>query len=247
MQQRAPQVPPPEIEDTHWFHRSLHRHLRRGLAQVLGHDSARCLDAGCGTGAFLRRTRQRAPHWTWTGVDIDPSACAAARARADAEIIEASVTALPFPDATFDGIVCADLLQQLPDDQAALLELKRVLRPRGVLVVNVPAAPAFFRPFDTAPADLRRYRAPEFTAQLGTAGFNDIRLARWHALPLPALLLKHRLFGVPWRRTPLRPTLAPLAAAYRALLAGERWWLSHGRSFPVGTALLAIARKSAKR
>ncbi len=52
--------------------------------------------------------------------------------------VEASLTALPFPDATFDLIVCFHVLEHIPDDGAAMCELARVLRPGGLSIVQVP-------------------------------------------------------------------------------------------------------------
>ena len=46
---------------------------------------------------------------------------------------------LPFPDDTFDRIIASEVLEHVPDDQAALDELFRVLKPGGTLAVTVPA------------------------------------------------------------------------------------------------------------
>ena len=45
---------------------------------------------------------------------------------------------LPFAEGTFDRVICAEVLEHLPDDVAALAEIARVLRPGGTLAVTVP-------------------------------------------------------------------------------------------------------------
>jgi len=49
-------------------------------------------------------------------------------------------TGLPFPDASFDRVVCLDILDRIRDDDFALAELARVVRPGGLLVLRVPQA-----------------------------------------------------------------------------------------------------------
>src|SRR5262245_59433811 len=46
---------------------------------------------------------------------------------------------LPFPDATFDRIIAAEVMEHIPDDEAAAAELARVLKPGGTLAVTVPS------------------------------------------------------------------------------------------------------------
>jgi len=55
-------------------------------------------------------------------------------------LVQGDATALPFADASFDHIVCSEVLEHIPDDAQAVRELARVLKPGGTLVVTVPAA-----------------------------------------------------------------------------------------------------------
>lgn len=50
----------------------------------------------------------------------------------------ASLLKLPFPDGAFDGVICAEVLEHIPDYRGALRELTRVLRPGGRLAISVP-------------------------------------------------------------------------------------------------------------
>src|SRR5215216_5535106 len=74
------------------------------------------------------------------GIDLSPAMLEIARKRAeelgvDADLREANAQQLPFPDASFDTVVCTLSLCNIPDDRRALAEMKRVLRPGGRLLL----------------------------------------------------------------------------------------------------------------
>lgn len=125
----------------------------REIEQLLpsGHG-LKLLDAGCGQGHFLQRVRERG--WQLFGVEMVESNVAAARNRLPEATIEVGdLTKLPFADGTFDVVVCTEVIEHVPQYQAALSELKRVLKPGGSLILTFPNEPmcmvmraAFLRP-----------------------------------------------------------------------------------------------------
>ncbi|HEV2783626.1 MAG TPA: class I SAM-dependent methyltransferase [Actinophytocola sp.] len=75
-----------------------------------------------------------------TGIDFSPAMLEIARKRAaelgrDVELRVGDAQALPFPDASFDTVVCTLGLCGFPDDRAAIAEMHRVLRPNGTLLL----------------------------------------------------------------------------------------------------------------
>jgi len=111
---------------------------------------ARVLDAGCGEGRHAVAAGL-ADAAEVVGVDLDPGRLATARADYREHVgaggeetpglfLRGDARSLPFPDDAFDVVVCAEVLEHVPDLGAALDELRRVCRPGGQLAVSVPRA-----------------------------------------------------------------------------------------------------------
>jgi methionine biosynthesis protein MetW len=99
-------------------------------------QGGRVLDIGCGSGVLLERLADRAGYRA--GVELSATAAAAAERVAD-EIVNLPVDAeLPFPPDSFDVVVCADVLEHLPDPAEALASVSQFCRPGGAIVVSVP-------------------------------------------------------------------------------------------------------------
>jgi ubiquinone/menaquinone biosynthesis C-methylase UbiE len=96
---------------------------------------ARLLELGCGPGDLWRENRRRLPaSWDITLSDLSPGMLDQARAALDRvglrfQVIDAQY--IPYPDAHFDAVVANHMLYHVPDRAAALIEIRRVLRPGG--------------------------------------------------------------------------------------------------------------------
>jgi SAM-dependent methyltransferase len=82
---------------------------------------SRVLDVGCGTGELTAVLREETPG-SVVGLDADRSLLA----HADSRVVQGNALELPFPDDTFDLVVCQALLVNLPDPAAAVAEFRRV-------------------------------------------------------------------------------------------------------------------------
>lgn len=72
------------------------------------------------------------------GIDFAYHFLALARQKGQSRGVQGDATALPFPDASFDAIICSETLEHIPDDRRAVAEIHRVLRPGGLLFLTVP-------------------------------------------------------------------------------------------------------------
>jgi ubiquinone/menaquinone biosynthesis C-methylase UbiE len=103
----------------------------------------RVLDVGCGSGAVTRDIAKRVgSRGLVVGLDPSPALLAVARELAQqtglgdcVEFREGSALRLPFPDRSFDAVVCVTVLSHVPEGEAAIPELVRVLRLGGRLGV----------------------------------------------------------------------------------------------------------------
>jgi SAM-dependent methyltransferase len=235
-----------QVEDTAWYFRTLHRHVERELSCRLAAEAA-ILDAGCGTGGLIRRLASRRG-WKLTGVDLSSLAIELARKRCDtnADLREGSITALPFENDAFDAVVSADVLYQLEDDWAALRELHRVLRPEGVLVVNVPAYQWLWSYHDEAVRGRRRYGHGELREKMARAGFVPARVTHWNMLPLPLIIARRKLFSPARTGSDVQQLPALIEAGLRGAMAIETACLAVLGALPAGSSLLAVAEKRAR-
>ncbi len=102
------------------------------------------LDVGCGPGQTLDgfSRRQLCVH----GIDVSPEMIAAAsRRHPEDQYHIGDATALPFADASMDVTLCLGVLEYVPEPQQVLMELRRVLRPGGRLIVSFPNRMSAFR------------------------------------------------------------------------------------------------------
>jgi len=186
-------------EDTHWWYVGmreamlglLNGHLKVETGDQPGRQ-LRILDAGCGTGGLLTSLA----HEGWAaGVDLSPTALAFAQQRHLPNLAEASVEGLPFRSGVFDLVTCVDVLYhlQVQEDQAALREFYRVLRPGGWLLVKVPAFEALRGQHDNTVHTRHRYTVDELRDKLAAAGFTVERATYANTLLLPLAAAKRGL------------------------------------------------------
>jgi SAM-dependent methyltransferase len=104
------------------------------LPRALAPAPRKVLDVGCGEGRFCRMLKQNSIDVT--GVDPTPGLLDAARERdTDGAYVEATAERLPFNDKTFDLVVSYLSLIDIPDVDAAIAEMARVLAPSGALLI----------------------------------------------------------------------------------------------------------------
>jgi len=106
---------------------------RKAMVSHIPRDGGSVLDVATGTGLVAERLLAQGHRVT--GLDQSPDMLAVARSRFGdrVELVEASATAIPFADASFDHLTFTYLLRYVDDPAATLAELARVVRPGGTV------------------------------------------------------------------------------------------------------------------
>lgn len=111
--------------------------LRKVIARIPP-DCKSLLDIGCGLGANLVQFRQVVPAARLCGIDIAEAGASQVRSLGfEATACDASA-AIPYADATFEVVVCGEVLEHVADTDNLLREIHRVLTPNGRLILTTP-------------------------------------------------------------------------------------------------------------
>jgi SAM-dependent methyltransferase len=106
-------------------------------SRAFGAGQRRLLDVGCASGTTCRE--MAAQGHTCVGLEFEAVLATEARALGTA-VVRADAGAIPFSNATFDGVLCLEVLEHVLVPEAVLTEAARVLKPGGRLVLAVPTA-----------------------------------------------------------------------------------------------------------
>jgi ubiquinone/menaquinone biosynthesis C-methylase UbiE len=108
------------------------------LAELEREDFSDLLDCGCGTAPMLSLLKKKYPKKNYTGIDLTPKMIEVAKAKnmPGVELIVGDCENLPFPENTFDVVICCQSFHHYPNVQDFFHSVYRVLRPGGRLILR---------------------------------------------------------------------------------------------------------------
>lgn len=99
-------------------------------------DQLQCLDIGGDNGVISYMLRKNGGNWK--SADLDPVSVDSIKQLVKEDVFQIDGSITPFQAEEFDRVAIVDFLEHIPDDDQFVVELQRILKPGGVLVVNVP-------------------------------------------------------------------------------------------------------------
>lgn len=241
--------PVPELEGgTFPVYGPRHHHreglILRRLRQHGPRAPALILDIGSGEGTLARRLaaagyRVAAADRSEIWLRRVARAGGAAACLCDAQ-------SLPFAEGALDAVTLGEVLEHLPRDVDALKEVRRVLRPGGVVVASVPANPALWDANDDAAGHLRRYTKDALARAATDAG---LRVETVHHWGFPLARLFHRQVYLRALRAAKKRPVTPggrLSRIAKRVGPAASWLFAVDDLFnglPLGIGLILVARR----
>ena len=238
-----------ELETTYWWFVGRRIILAETIQRHLASPVAQALDIGCGTGGnfpILSRFSKAV-----MGLDTSPQALGYCRSRGWNTVgLMQKDGMLPFADETVDLVTLFDILEHVADERPLLGEIRRVLRPDGLLIVTVPAFQFLWSEHDVALHHYRRYTRRNLTRLLADEGLKIISASYVITFSFPLIVLYRVLkgalnfFSSDTAKTSHVRLPSPLNTFFIRILAWESKLLAY-TTFPFGTSVLVVATKDA--
>jgi len=143
-----------EQERKHWWFKVRAKILIDQIKKLSLTDDSKILNVGACT---YKTSELLEAFGKVTSVEFDKDCCAFVKQKLGKEMVQASTTALPFADNSFDLICAFDVIEHIENDELAVLEIKRVVKKNGFVFLTVPAYQFLWSYHDEVNHHYRRY------------------------------------------------------------------------------------------
>jgi SAM-dependent methyltransferase len=234
------------VEETNWWFVSRRDFIIGLISRLNLNKNSHILEVGCASGLLLDLLKQKG-YDNCYGIDISSDAIDSCNRRGVDNVKVMDATQIKFKDYSFDLIIASDILEHIKNDDSALKEWHRLLKPDGKLIVFVPAFQFLWTSHDIVNKHYRRYDKASLTKQLEESKFNLQRVSYWNfILFFPAFFfrtLKRLVFDKNNRPSDDVYELNFLINGILiTLLRIENLFLKF-LDFPVGVSVFAVCRK----
>ncbi|MFX0101005.1 MAG: class I SAM-dependent methyltransferase [Candidatus Hodarchaeota archaeon] len=227
-------------EQNYWFL------ARRDMILRLIHEkkNTNILDIGCSGGVLMLDLKKKGYN-VIKGFDISEKAVELSHKRGLKTTYVCDAEDIKEVDCCFDVAISSDVLEHILDHENALREWKRILKPKGKLMVFVPAFQMLWSSHDKANMHQRRYTKKQLVSILRMLDFKILRAGYWNFSSfIPSLITKFmdKLHSRP-KKDQLFDFGPKINGILTQILKLENYILSKGVNFPLGVSVFAIAQK----
>jgi SAM-dependent methyltransferase len=222
------------------------------LVQRYASQAQRALEVGCGTGYALKALREALPNARIAGSELHSRGLVAARARHgnDVELLQLDARHCHLVEAV-DLVGAFDVLEHVPEDEVVLAEIRRILKPGGVLIATVPQHPWMWSTADDVAFHQRRYRRGELARKARAAGLQPLYTSSFTTLSFPIMVVSRVLDRMRSRKLSLAELsanqfhISPLSNGLLLGLARLEHMLRRvGVPLPFGGSQVLVAKRS---
>lgn len=231
-----------KLETKHWWHLSKRKTAIMLLKKYLNSNQPNILDIGCGTGQNVKAFSKLGESF---GIDNSKDALLFCRKKGLKNVALGSANKIPFKDNTFEVVTLLDVLEHVKED-TALVEINRVLKKRGLLLVTVPAYQWLWSRWDEVLHHKRRYSKKTLINLLEMHGFKVIKASYLYSfLVLPAILVRSIKSIIPKTGYSSDFKLSsPILNKILVKICNMERALSKFTPIPFGTSLICLATKN---
>ncbi|MDE2588585.1 MAG: class I SAM-dependent methyltransferase [Patescibacteria group bacterium] len=205
-------------------------------------NDLRILDVGCGPGgtsiSFSR-------FGTVMGVDYSTTALKISLKRG-LNVFMNTLTTISVRDKSFDLITALDVIEHIQDEKKVLIEINRILKSDGFVVITVPAFQFLWSEHDVAVSHVRRYDVSSLSKALNDSGFTIVRISYFVSFVFPFVALYRLLTKSGIKKSNPKPNMTRLPWLVNMILE-KIMHLENNIikkfNFPFGSSIVCIAKK----
>lgn len=232
------------LEESHWWHISKKLLCLLLISKFSKGRDLKILDVGCGTGINILTLKKVG---LVSGIDCSREAIKYCQSRGLKKVSLGNVYHTNYPDGSFDLVTLLDVLEHT-DDRRSLMEINRILKKQGLLLLTVPAFSWVWSRWDVVLHHRRRYNKLMLTQVLEENGFKILKISYLYSfLLIPALLIRlvKTLFLKSYYPSDFKLS-SPLINKIGLFLAAIERKIFLNYSLPFGTSLVCLAQKNEK-
>jgi len=207
--------------------------------------TAEILDIGCADGLLIEQLSNEG-FSNIHGIDVSETGISQCKKRGLKNVALMDGSKTSFEDNMFDVIIASDVLEHIEDENQALMEWYRLLKPKGQLIVFVPAYKFLWSSHDEVAHHFRRYSKANLKKGIELVNFDIDYMSHWNVLLFFPITLVRILQRFMKKKGEAKSQLYFLHPILNSILLGllnlENFFLKYIKS-PFGVSIFAVCRK----